>query len=166
MNDVLVNQYSLENKLRKSGCWRRVEQVQHSRKDTGGEQVILGGRERHGPSGDSRSPLPAEVEALLVGAYGVYTGMLSHMEYGHGQYIQKGFIYGIGSPDIQGYHVSCLYRPFFSIPSRYSSAACRLYSPVPAPCSNDSINASRMAWGMRPDDPQIYTDPSRLCRSP
>ena len=68
MNDVLVNQYSLENKLRKSGCWRRVEQVQHSRKDTGGEQVILGGRERHGPSGDSRSPLPAEVEALL-GAY-------------------------------------------------------------------------------------------------
>ena len=164
MNDVLVNQYSLENKLRRSGCWRRVEQVQHSRKDTGGEQVILGGRERHGPSGDSRSPLPAEVEALLGS---LYTWMLSHMD---NIYTEMALFYGIElclqySSYAIGYHVSCLYRPFFSIPSRYSSAACRLYSPVPAPCSNDSINASRMACGMRPDDPQIYTDPSRLCRS-
>lgn len=163
MNDNLVNQYNLENKPRKSGCWRRVEQVQHPRKDTGGEQVILGGRDKDGPSGDSRSPLPAEVEALL-GAYihacsliwTIYTEMALFMAIGLCLQYSR---YAIG------YHVSCLYRPSFSIPSRYSSAACRLYSLVPAPCSNDSISASRMAWGMRPDDPHIYTDPSRLCRS-
>lgn len=95
MNDVLVNQYNLENEPRKSGCWRRVEQ-QHPRKDTGGEQVILGGREKDGPSGDFRSPLPAEVEALLGVAIYVHA-------FSYGQHIQKWLYlwYWVMSPVLQ-----------------------------------------------------------------
>lgn len=50
MNDNLVNQYnSLEKEPYKSCCWGRVEQVQHPRKDAGGEQVILGGKRERRP---------------------------------------------------------------------------------------------------------------------
>lgn len=70
--------------------------------------------------------------------------------------LSKGCIY---------YHVSCLYRPTFSMSIRYFSAVCLLSAESPSGAWKVSISASRTAWGIRPDEPHTNTDPPFSCSS-